>query len=69
MRVILPSWIRIRIQPTKINADPYGSGSETDFGEIVKRCLDPVVLGLAADRWSEAGMVRGGLNRLRTSQT
>jgi hypothetical protein len=25
----LPSWIRIRIQPTKINADPCGSGSAT----------------------------------------
>jgi hypothetical protein len=27
LRVILPPWIRIRIQPTQINADLIGSGS------------------------------------------
>jgi hypothetical protein len=25
----LPSWIRIRVYPTKINPKPWGSGSET----------------------------------------
>ncbi len=34
----LPSWIRIRIQPTKMNVDPWGSGSGLD----TQHCLKPV---------------------------